>query len=100
MGKTCFRIESWPTVKPFPTIVRRPPGRPGVLTLAAALLAARLARVVGEDVLGQLVGALLELVHHGVVERVLVLLQPADQVVRHLVIGSVTWYTLGQYVVG
>ena len=40
--------------------------------------------MIGEDLDGQRVGALLELVHHGVVQRVLVLLQPAGQVVRHL----------------
>ena len=54
------------------------------LTLAAGVLGARLSRVIGEDVRGELVGALLELIDDGVVQRVLVLLQPADQVVGHL----------------
>ena len=58
-------------------------------TLAAARLRRRrLAGVVGEDLHCQRVGALLELVHHGVIERVLVLLEPAGQVVGHLRQGT------------
>ena len=41
--------------------------------------------MVSEDVLRQLVGALLELIDDSVVQRILVLLQPPDQVVGHLV---------------
>ena len=41
--------------------------------------------MVGEDLLDELVGTLLELVDDGVVQGILVLLEPASDVVRHLV---------------
>ena len=49
------------------------------------LLATRLARMIGEDLVHQLVGSLFELVDDSVVQRILVLLQPAGNIVRHLV---------------
>lgn len=45
----------------------------------------RLTRMVSEDLLNQLVLALLELVNYGVVKRILVLLKPATDVVGNLV---------------
>lgn len=55
-------------------------------TFASSVILAttRLSRVVGEDLLHQLVGTLLELIDDSVVQGILVLLQPAGNVVRHL----------------
>lgn len=58
------------------------------LTLAATATsvggATGLSRMVSKDLNHQFVGRLLELVNHSVVQRVLVLLKPASEVVRHL----------------
>jgi hypothetical protein len=58
------------------------------LTLAAATAtsvgATGLSRMVSKDLNHQFIGRLLELVNHSVVQRVLVLLKPASEVVRHL----------------
>lgn len=43
-----------------------------------------LSRMIGEDLYQQLVGGLLELVDYRVVQRILVLLQPAGDVIRYL----------------
>lgn len=59
----------------------------GGLTLAATATnvgATGLSRMVSKDLNQQFVSSLLELVNHSVVQRVLVLLKPASEVVRHL----------------
>lgn len=70
--------------------VRRRHSGEATTLLATASLAAsittgrrRLARMVGEDLHQQFVGGLLQLIDDGVVEGVLVLLQPTGDVVRH-----------------
>ena len=67
------------------------PNRPTLsptLAATAFLLGRRLSGMVGENLHQQFVFALFELVHHGVVQRVLVLFEPARQVVRHLRVRS------------
>lgn len=54
------------------------------LAAAAAAGVAGLTRMIGEDLHQQLVRGLLELVDHRVVQRILVLLEPAGDVVGYL----------------
>lgn len=53
--------------------------------LGSAVTTAALARMVDEDLGDQLILPLLELIDNGVVQWILVLLEPSAQVVRHLV---------------
>jgi len=56
------------------------------LTLAASSVSGGtgLSRMVSKDLNHEFIARLLELVNHSVVQRVLVLLKPASEVVRHL----------------
>ena len=52
-------------------------------TLSAAVTATGLAGMISKDGLDEFVGALLELVDDGVVEGILVLLEPSSKIVRY-----------------
>lgn len=54
------------------------------LSAAAAASVTRLTGMIGEDLYQQLVTGFLKLIDHRVVQRILVLLQPAGDVVRYL----------------
>jgi len=58
----------------------------GEFTFAAGVIfaGARLTGVIGEDAVDQKIGSLFELIDDSVVQGILVLLQPAGDVVRHL----------------
>lgn len=61
------------------------------LAAAAATGVTGLTGMIGEDLHQQLVSRLLELIDHRVVQRVLVLLQPAGDVVGYLRCGAVSF---------
>ena len=51
---------------------------------SSVILATRLTRMISENILNQFVGSLLKLIDDSVVQGILVLLEPAVDIVRHL----------------
>ena len=51
---------------------------------SGVILATRLTRMISENILDQFVGSLFELIDDSVVQGILVLLEPAVNIVRHL----------------